>query len=1006
MKITEVAIKRPVTSLMIFVTLMLIGLIAGRKVPLEFFPDVTFPGIFVEIPYSASTPEEVEQLITRPVEEALATVSGIRSMESGSSENFSQIFLRMEMGTDVTLKAIEVREKIDGVRHLLPDDVERVFVRKFAATDDPVLLLRLSSDLDLSTSYEMLERNLKNPIERIEGVSRVDLYGVNKRQIRIELNADRVSSYNIDLSQLNQLLQRSNFSVTAGKIEDNGLRYTVRPVGEIRSVEELQNLVIGENNLKLKDIADVRYDVPEITLVRRLDQKPAVGLDIFKESGANTVQVAELVMEELERIKQNPEMRGIQIFEMNNQASGIKSSLNDLLSAGMIGAGLSMIVLLFFLRSITTTLIVSMAVPFALVVTIGALYFLGLSLNILSMMGLMLAVGMLVDNAVVVTENIHRHQLMNESLLEGTLKAVKEVGMAVTAGTLTTIIVFLPNIMMQADMTAVFLKHVAVSIVVALVTSLFISLTIIPLLTTRVRQQKPSTKRTVIDWMADRYAGMLSWLIGHRWSSAGLILLVIGSVAIPANFVNINMFQNAESREIRVFYNLNARYTLDKIGEAVDQVENFLYANKEELNIKQVYTFYEAGFASSTIMLTSEDDATKSLDEIKELIREGMPKLSIGNPQFEFTSQNGQESMQVFLLGDSSEELAMLSEEVARRFETIPGFMDVRTEAEAGTEEIQVVIDRERANMLGLNSMQVASIVSGAMRGVNLRRIRGREGEIDVIMGFKDADRQSIEDLQKVTVATVNGEAIPLASVANLTIESGPQGISRTDRRTSMFVSANLEDITLEDARAEIAKIMDQINYPPGYGWSYGRAFSDSEQTMNAMLVNMLLALALIYLVMAALFESTLYPASIITSILFAVIGVFWFFLITGTTFDLMAMIGILILMGIVVNNGIVLIDHINHLRNSGMDRMEAIVKGGRDRMRPILMTAGTTVLGLLPLCIGTTQIGGDGPPYFPMARAIVGGLLFSTVVSMLILPTFYLWLDDLKNWSTRVVRA
>lgn len=1006
MKITEVAIKRPVTSLMLFITLIMIGLIAGRKVPLEFFPDVTFPGLFVQIPYQASTPEEVEQLITRPVEEVLATISGIRSMNSSSRENDASIFMMMEMGTDVTLKSIEVREKIDGIRHLLPDDVERFFVRKFSATDDPVLMLRLSSEMDLSTSYDMLERILKNPLERVDGVSRVDLYGVNKRQIRIELNADRVASYNVDLTVLNQTLQRSNFSVTAGKIEDNGLRYMVRPVGEIRSIEELGDVVIGSNNLRLRDIADIRYDVPEMTLIRRLDQKPAIGLDIFKESGANTVGVAEVVMKELEQIKLNPEMRGIQIYEMNNQASGIKSSLNELLKAGMIGAGLSMIVLLFFLRSITTTLIVALAVPFSLTVTVGALYFLGLSLNIMSMMGLMLAVGMLVDNAVVVTENIHRHQLTSANLLDGTLKAVKQVGMAVTAGTLTTIIVFLPNIMMQADMTAVFMKHVAVAIVITLVSSLLVSLTIIPLLTTRLRQKPPSNKRTIVDSMADLYARILAWTMKFRWTTSLLILLVIASVAIPLNVVNVNMFQNPESRELRLFYNLNANYNLDKVGEAVEQVEAFLYANKEEFDIDQVYTFYETGFASSTIMLVDEDNSTKSVDEIRRLIREGLPKLSIGNPQFEFTSRTGMESMRVYLLGDSSEELTRLSHEVVRRFETIPGFVDVRSEAEAGKEEVQVLIDRDRSAGLGLNSMQIAGIVSGAMRGVNLRRIRGREGEIDVIMGFQDADRQTLDDLQKITIATVNGEPVPLGSIADFNIKQGPQGINRTDRSTSIYVTANLEGINMDQARTEIARIMDQINYPPGYGWSYGRSFSDSQNTMSAMLVNMLLALALIYLVMAALFESTIYPTSIITSIFFAVIGVFWFFMLTGTTFDLMAMIGILILMGIVVNNGIVLIDHINQLRSEGVDRIEAIVRGGRDRMRPILMTAGTTVLGLLPLCIGTTQIGGDGPPYFPMARAIVGGLLFSTVVSMLILPTFYLWLDDIRNWSARILRS
>lgn len=1006
MKLTEIALKRPVTSLMLFVTLLLIGLIAGRKVPLEFFPDITFPGILVQIPYNGSTPEEVEQLITRPVEEVLATVSGINRMNSTSGENNASIFMMMEMGTDVTLKSIEVREKIDGIRHLLPADVERVIVRKFSASDDAILTLRLSSEEDLSRSYEMLERNLKNPLERIEGVSRVNLYGVNKRQIRIELDAGRIAAYKVDLTHLSETLRRSNFSLTAGKLEDEGKRYTVRPVGEITSIEELQNIIIGPNNLRVKDIADVRYDIPELQLVRRLDQKPAIGLDIYKESGGNTVAIAEQVLKDLEGIRENPEMKGIQIYEMNNQAYGIKSSLNELLKAGMVGAGLSFLVLLFFLRSLTTTLIVALAVPFSLTVTIGALYFLGLSLNILSMMGLMLAVGMLVDNAVVVTENIHRHQQSGGTLTEGTLSAVKEVGMAVIAGTLTTIIVFLPNIISQSDMTAVYLKHVAVTIVIALISSLLISLTIIPLLTSRLRQKPPSNKKNIIDRMAERYSRILRWLMTHRWTSAGLVLLVIGSVVIPAQAVKMDMFPNTESRELRLFYNLNANYAMDKLGESVAQIEAYLYENKDSLDIKQVYTFYEPGFALSTIMLVDEKDATLSLDEIRKRIREGMPKLSTGNPQFEFTSRTGMESLRVYLLGDSSEELVRLANETARRFQSLPGLTDVRTEAEAGKEEVQILIDRERSNTIGLNSMEVATIVSGAMRGQNLRRIRSREGETDVILAFQDVDRQSLSDLQKITVATVNGEAISLGSIADFNIKKGPQQVSRTDRSTSLFVTANLDGITMEEARRRIEQVMNQINYPPGYAWSYGRSFSQGTETMNAMLINMLLALALIYLVMASLFESTIFPSSIITSILFAVIGVFWFFMITGTTFDFMAMIGILILMGIVVNNGIVLIDHINHLRNSGLDRIEAIVQGGRDRMRPILMTAGTTVLGLIPLCIGTTQIGGDGPPYFPMARAIVGGLIFATLISMIILPTLYLWLDDLKNWAHRIIKA
>ncbi len=1005
MNLTDLSLRRPVTTIMIFISFVVIGIIASRMVPMEYFPDISFPGAYISVPYSNSTPEEVERTITRPIEEALATISGLKRMNSSSSENQAGIFVEFEMGSDISLKAIEIKEKIDGVRNQLPNDMERFFINKFSAQDNPMMNLRLSSDRDLSNAYELLNRNLKQRIERIRGVANVDLYGVEQRQIRIELIPERLEAHNVNLNDLAQTLRQSNFSVTAGKVDEAGKRYMVRPTGEMTRPDEFAQLVIGPNNLQLHDVATVGYGSPDREYGRHLDQKYAIGLDVFKESGANTVDVGNQVLAEIEEINQLPEMRGIKIFEMHNQATGIISSLTELLKAGLLGAFFSIIILYLFLRRISTTLIVALAVPFSLIVTLGLLYFMDLSLNILSMMGLMLAVGMLVDNAVVVTENIHRNQHMMDDKAEATKRGVKQVGMAVTAGTLTTIIVFLPNIISEDSMIAIQLYHVAITIILALSASLLISLTVIPLLTSKIKAPDQTSQTKYIDKIERVYSKVLSGLLKRRYASSFLILGILFSVAIPMNMTNIDMFPSSESRELYLHYNLNETYTLERVEQSVSRVEKYLYDNQEAFEIDAVYSYFEPGQATSTLLLTDDDVAKKDVKTIKEEIVENLPKLPIGKLSFEYRDRTGGDQLQIFVIGESSNVLADLASEVKRRLEGVAGLADVRSEAETGTEEVQVVVDRERARNLDVSSQQIASLVSNSMRGMSLRRVRGDQGETDVVLALRESDRKNIDDLMNLPVSVGNNKSMKLTSLADYQISTGPRSIQREDQQTSLGININLDGIAMSEARERIFPILDQINYPTGYGWSQGRSFQEDQKAMDEMLINMFLAMFLIYLVMASLFESVLFPSSIITSIFFAVVGVFWFFFVTGTTFSFMAMIGILILMGIVVNNGIVLIDHIHQLRMGGLDRFEAIIKGGRDRMRPILMTAATTVLGLLPLCFGTTQIGGDGPPYFPMARAIVGGLSFSTVVTLLVLPAIYLILDDIKRWGSRVWR-
>jgi len=1010
-KHTEVALRRPVTTIVIFVALALVGLIASRLLPLEKFPDIEFPGIFIEIPYEGSTPEEVERLITRPVEEALATLSGVERMESTSSESQAQIFLEFGWGQSMGARGIEARAKVDGIRHQLPIDVRRIFIFTGSLGDQPVLQLRISSERDLSNSYELLDRLLKRRIERIEGVSKVELQGVDPREIRILIDADRMAAHGVNIDQLKQLLERSNFAVSAGRITDSGQRFSVRPRGEFASVEEIRNFVINRSNLRLRDVAAVELRSPDRDYGRHLDRSYAIGLAVSKATGANMVDVSDRVMREIAEISRLPQMQGIKIFDLDNQADSVRESLSDLLNAGLIGALLAVVVLYLFLRQVTTTLIVMAAVPFSLTITLGVLYFAGLTLNILSMMGLMLAVGMLVDNAVVVTESIFRHRGMRpDEPYDATIAGVKEVGLAVIAGTATTIIVFVPMMLGTKTDISIFMTHVSVTIIVALVASLLIAQTLVPMLAARVPQPPRQKEGAWITRLTERYAGALRWVLGHPWwTGLGvLVICVIGVLPLALQLIKFDAFPQDAGRRLHMPYHVEGQHPLARVKEAVDRVEAFLFENQQELDIRAVYSYYDKGSAQSTILLTEEDSATLSTTEVVKRIEEGLPVIAIGEPSFQFEQQGGGSGFNLQISGDSTSRLNELATDVGRALATVEGLRDIRSDAESGEREVQVTIDRVRAAQVGLTTREIADAIAIAMRGQDLREFRGESGEVEVRLAFRESDKQSVDQLAGMPLYTGTGRRITLGNVADLHIGYSPDTIKRTDRQTAVVLSGNLDDdSSLEDVRPKVESLMEQFELPPGYSWKFGRGFERQDETQQMMLQNILLGIACIFLVMAALFESLLFPFSIILgSILFSIFGVFLFFAATGTTFSFMASIGIMILIGVVVNNGIVLIDHVNNLRQQGRPRNAAIVEAGRDRLRPILMTVATTVVGLAPLAISTTQVGGDGPPYFPMARAIIGGLVFSTLVSLLVVPAFYAYFDTLSAWGRKVMRT
>ena len=1009
MRHTEFSLRRPVTVTMIFAALAGIGLISSRLLPLEQFPDIEWPGFFINIPYEGSTPEEVERLITRPAEAALSTLSGVKRMRSTSRADGAQIWMEYGFNSNAATEAVEARVKLDAIRDELPPDLKRIMVYSGSLNDEPIMTLRLSSDRDLSQEYLMLDRVLKRRIERIEGVSKVDLQGVEPPEVRILLDSGRVAAHGINLYELYELLQRSNFSVSAGRLESGERRWTLRSDGELRSLAEIGDLIIDGGNLRLADIADIRLVPEERNYGRHLDGREAVGLGVTRASGANMVQVADRVNEELEKIAELPSMRGIRIFNIDNKADSVRSSLADLLQAGLIGSLLAVLVLYLFLRQVTTTLIVMLAVPVSLVITLGVMYFSGLTLNILTLMGLMLAVGMLVDNSVVITESIFRYrQAYPDEPRRAALEGVDEVGLAVIASTATSVCVFLPIVFGEQIDITVFLWHVGVTISVAIVLSLLVSQTLIPLLASRVPAPPPPKAGSAMATLTDRYSRALAWTLRHpRWSAlAAVIVLASPAAPVGLGMLQTDMFPQEPSRRLELIYHIDDIYPVERVEMAVNRMEAFLFENAGRLDIESVYSYYDTGRAQSSILLTEGDAISMDAQTVMDTILEEMPELVIGRPDFQWQQQGGGPGFGITLTGESTERLAELAGEAWRVLSTVEGLEGLTSDLTAGPKEVQVVVDRERAARVGLTSQAVGRAVSVAMRGQPLREFRTPDGEIGVRLAFREDDRQTTEQLANVTIMAPSGERVLLGAVADLHERTGPRQIRRTDRKTSVKISGSIDtDGSMSEIRPVVQQLMDQIDYPPGYGWSFGAGVDRSDETRQLLMQNILLGVALIFIVMAALFESVLYPVSIMISLIYSITGVIWFLALTGTTMSFMAMIGIMILIGIVVNNGIVLVDHINNLRREGMPREQAVLEGARDRLRPILMTVATTILGLLPLAISTTKIGGDGPSYFPMARAIIGGLAFSTITSLLLVPLVYVSLDRAKNWVARVRR-
>ncbi|HAJ29982.1 MAG TPA: hypothetical protein DCL32_07395 [Gammaproteobacteria bacterium] len=1008
MNLAIFAVSRPVTISMFFLGMAMMGLFAGSRLALEEFPEMEIPFVGIGIPYPNATPEEVEENLAKPVEEALSLMSGVQQINTSSYQGYLWVSVLLDFTMDIAGKGIEAKDLIENTRNRLPESVRYIELRQADPNAEPMLNVMFTApNLDKATAFERLDQEVKQRIERIQGVNSVELFGADERYVMISLNQFKLESLGLDMFSVRSRLQAENFFTSAGGVEVGLTEFRVRPVGQFNRLADIENLSFGSLGIKLRDFATVEFVPQDRADRRRVNGADSLGMSVFKKPEANLVAVAQAVEDELEAAFSEADLADIIVTPVDSAARGVITALSDLRDSGILGGFLSLVTLLLFIRRWRSSLVIAATVPLSLCATLGVMFFMGMTLNILSLVGLMLAVGLLVDNSVVASEAIDYRRRAGLSPKQASVAGVKDINMAITAGTLTTVIVFVPSFMTDIQQVAVIQQNIAIPLCVSLLASLLIAQTLVPTAAARLIVEDVAAT-PIIDRIARVYTRLISLTLRHRLIAFVLSCLVLLSSIWAYQQLDVNMNPDSESPRLDLRFYMRGSVDIDGIESFVDELEDYLIVNKERFYIKDMFSRYDVDRGNISLVLY--EDAPLSPKVIERMIEAKLPVLPDVRVRFGGRHRGfggGNNGLSLRLIGPSTDVLIEESERLIEVMETVDGLTNVRTNSESRRQEVVIRMKPEAAGLYNITARQIAQSVSTAF-GIQLSRgLQQPNREYEIWMGLKDGRDATLTDLRNLPLLAPGGDRVALTTVADLEIRSSLRSIRRENRETEVQVQFDLSEGTTPDqASALVEALMEDYQLPPGYRSEQGPGFSIDIEMAQEMLINILFAILLIYMLMAALFESVLFPIAILVSIGFSVVGVFWFLLLTGTTFTAMASTGMLLLAGIVVNNGIVLLSRIIQLRDAGVPRLEAILESGRHRLRPILMTVCTTVAGLLPLALGDVRVGGLGPSYFPMARTIIGGLVFSTLITLVVLPLIYVLLDDLKQFSYRALAA
>ena len=1021
----RLAINRPVTIAVTFLAILVVGFIAFKQIAIELLPSgFRAPYLGVWVPYRNANPQEIEEQIARPVEEEIRTIAGVKKVESYSQTDGCWVGLEFVQGTDMDFAYDQLRDRMERARALIPDDIDRYYLRKFGRNDEPIIFLSVSIPENMEDPYYAVEHYIKRPIERIDGVANIEIWGAFEKVIQILVDQDKVDAYGINLFQTISQLRRDNFAISSGWVSEAEKKFTVRSLGRFQNLDEIRRIPINDKGLTIDDIAEVRYDVPERNWYQRVNRRPSIKLGIFKESLANTVELSHKLKDMLQNeISRSPALKDAEINFLFVQGDLIEESINNLMDTALWGGLFALLVIFFFLRRIRITLIMTLAIPLSILISLTITYFIGWTLNTVTMMGLMVSVGMVVDNAIVVLENIYRKRNDGMAPREASITGSSEVSLAVTMATLTTIVVFLPILLIN-DSFFFYLRRVGIPVIFALLASLFVALVLMPLVTTRVISSKPIKELPVVAWNRNLYRKVLGFVLNRRLDTVVVILFIMFlTFGVLGPKIPSSDLSPGNISDFNLIYDMPQNYTEEETDEFFREIEDTLFAHAQRYRIKAVDTGFRKTFGRvrvflypaakdqwyNTIYRTMRDWIGKPIhqdldsDAVLADLKDRLPT----RPGIRFrTSWRGgsnedEGSVSIIIHGDDTGKLEELSEEVERRMRLIPGIINVETDRELGGDEINVVMNRDIAQRNGINPNQVAYTIMYAVRGLTLPRFYARDKEIEMRIQLKEEDRQNLEQLKNITFINRNGRAVPLSSLAKFNIEKGFGEIARQDGKTFLEIKAKTTKEDLGQISGQIDKLMGDFQLPYGYTWQKGARFMRMHEQDVSFQRAMITAIVFVFILMGILFESFVLPLSVIIAIPLSIFGANLALFLTGTPRDMMAGIGMVILIGVVVNNAIVLVDMINRLRGEGYDRRSAILEAGSLRFRPILMTSFTTIGGLLPMALGNAAL--IGAPYAPMGLTLIGGLFTSTALTLLAVPVLYTLFDDLSLYFKRV---
>ena len=1082
MKISEYAIRKPITAVMLTLSVVVMGAISLFRLPLEYLPDITFPVMYVNVDYPSSSPEEIEREIVQPLEEVMGTLSHVKQLSSRSYANRGYVRLEFELNTDMDLMAVHVRDRLDQVRNDLPDDVERISIRRWNTEDFPVLTYALSwQGEDQSELASIYEYTILPRLQRLEGVGSVEVRGLREKDLLIEVDQNLLHTHNLDIRALNRAISSNNVNISAGYVNEAEKRLAARTVGEFDNVDQIRRLPL-RTGVEVADVADVTYDYPVAEDFERLDGRNAVTIDIRKASSANLVATADRVKAEFERIRTEIGADKIRAQPIRDRSLDVTTGIHSLTQSAMMGGFLAIIVIFVFLRNFRSTLIIGSAIPISAITVFMVMYILrqvfgsNITLNLMSMMGLMVAIGMLVDPAVVALENIFRKRYdEGQATWNAALEGSREIGIPVLAASLTTVCVFVPIIFVTDSRSALFMRDFALTVCISVGASFCVALSLIPLAASRAFNESASR---LDRWLKLAFVllllGLCSYVVyseGVRetasWFREGAITMLAGLAAIPAVawlllFVLLTVvgglfYYSRKTRGIRYLYSrlvvntLRYRWTTVSIACGLlgagyyfftqieqqpyrwqptrrvdisvelprsydiqdalalfERVEGILLPQKDSLDIAAMSSRYSDRRSNRiTLYLVPADEGRLSTDVVTRKVKAMLP-TDIPGVRFKSGRTWGSSSTGagVEIKGRNPDVLAMLAGDIRLRLQGIRGVHEVETSLESGNEEIQVTINRRRARRYGLTPWQVATTVASALGTRGNSKFKTENGEIDIAVQLKEEDRATLEQLRNTYFESDAGDMVSFASLADFRVRKGPQALERENRMSTLTVFANTEQQAVFSVGREMSRRMRAIPLPAGYSWQMDRRFRWMNQEQGETNLTMIFAVLLVYMIVAALFESYAHPFTIMFSICFAFIGVSFALYAFNIPMDSNATYGLLILFGIVVNNGIVLVDHINRYRKQGLYRRDAIIRGGQDRLRPILMTATTTILGLTPLVLpmiyGTAE--GTARRWGPIGFVVISGLTVSTILTLVILPTVYSLMDDLATYMKRTL--